>query len=973
MCAKDDEEHVTVIYWHVVGSNTNFYSKTGTVTSPSANIDWDSPVLIDDTTVNSSCISASGSCVGVAVAAAPNGNVFAAFKWVASGATYFSYEIMESTDGGDSWDDSLPEVTGVSIYRPALTITSLDSDKMLFAYLKYDSADLYYRLFNGTSWSTVQTITGTGMATNTYKQVSSTFVGIGDSAAYIAYTNVTASTAGILKVARFFGNGTYAAIETADNTLRHNLPSILSSPEGILNILSISNGKVYDTRQSAGVWETPFNPFGTNFTSLDQLTGAIVMDGTLTGLWRESTGSPYNVRFGLLEKGIVQESVTDPNSPYYTDYYEGERRTFLSTGSVLFAFYYNGSQILYKTSVDGGHSWSLDSVSTGTGQLAHVRDYRWTILHSFYNSTERVSVLYYRDFNGQTGFYAKTFVVNGRELSLNSTVLLDAVNSNAPCFVEGQICNAVITGATNANGTTMFAAYSWEDLINNSWSIAIKKSSNGGQSWLSSGGYTTTGYKTDPTPITMTQLDSGKMLMAFTTYQQSYMDYSIYNGSFWSTSPATITNIGWSNNTVKQISSDTVADFSSNSTTPTVAYVAYLSSGNSGSLKVAAFYGNGTFKGIETADSTLSHKLPSLTANNGFLRAYTISGNTIYLTSRNATGWLPPTTPYGASLGSPDQLTSQLGGAFQIGVMWANGTSGNYTLRYDGTFDVFEGVVRGAPYLAFYDDEPHGAIYAAKITCNFSGTNRTLIQSDNYLTCGESLQNPTHTNDEDWGYTAYATLTQTGNITVGGDVWKACEKFWPKPIAQPCDGTDPGVFEHKFTFSTPTNAQVGDDITLFMEWNVTGTTIGNTTNWYYQINNEPTKHPVASLVRVSQQISDFNKGTYYSLTSGLVRALYFQAGIGSAYNIGHGGWSVLIKNPAYVDQKGGLYNTFFTPARSVQGDASFWDGTFKWGGEPYTGVSIESFCHGGTGPEGEVTFEYTGSDTVTGTRLWGGC
>jgi hypothetical protein len=680
---KDGQQHVNVVYWHVVGSNTNFYSKAGVVTWPSADISWDSPVLVDSTTVNSNCISASGSCVGVAAAADTDGNIYAAFKWVASGATYFSYKIKTSTDDGSTWTDSLPEVTGVSIYRPALTLTSLESNKMLFAYLKYDSADLYYRVFNGTSWSAVQTVTGTGMASNTYKQISSVSAD-GRPSAYVAYTNVTASAGGVLKIARFLSNGTYQTIETANSTLRHNLPSILSSPNGDLNILSISNGKVYDTRKRAGTWETPFTPFGTNFTSLDQLTGAVVMDGMLSGLWRESTGSPYNVRFGLLENGIITTSATVQNSPNSSDYYEGERRVFSSSGNVLFAFYYDGSNIRYKTSVDGGNTWSVASTSTGTGQLAYVAAYRWTIVHSFYNSTERVSVLYHNpDLNSHILFYAKTFVVNGTALSLNSTVLLDTVNSNAECFVEGETCNAVITGATDVNGTTLFAAYSWEDSINDSWYIAIKKSSNGGQTWLSSGGYTRLGYKIDPTPITMTQLDSGKMLMAFTTYQQNSMDYSIYDGSFWSSSPATITNIGWSNNTAKQISSVTVNPKIVNQTG--MAYIAFLTGGYSGTLKVASFYGNGTYKGLEVADSTLVHHLPSLSVEGGrILHAYTLVNGVIYDTIRNETSWQSPFAPYGDDFVNPDQLTARVSEVSHSGVFFRTGSASPYTLRYAG-------------------------------------------------------------------------------------------------------------------------------------------------------------------------------------------------------------------------------------------------------------------------------------------------
>ena len=683
---KDGQEHINVIYMHVVGSDTVFYSKAGTVTSPDADIDWDSPIEIDNTTVNSSCISASGSCVAVAAAADTNGTIYAAFRFVSSGATHFSYEIMSSTDGGGDWEASLPEVGGISIFRPAITITSLDGGNMLFAYSKYDSADLYYRVFNGTSWSSVRTITGTGMAASTFKQLSSAAADNSHQAAYIAYTNVT-STGGILKVAKFAVNGTFLSAETADSTLRHNLPSIFARANGDLVVLSVANGRVYETRKDDGVWQIPFNPFGTSFTSLDQLSGATVMNDTVAALWRESTGSPYNVRFDLIENRIIAKNVAAQNSPLKDDYFAGERRVFASSGDVLFAFYYNGSQILYKTSTDLGNTWSISPTSTGTGTLNPNNStsyYRWTIVHSTYNGTELATILYYKNATADTDFYAKTFEVNGRTLTLKSIVGLDSAGSVPSCG-HSNGCEATMTGAVSSTGT-LFAAFTFTNFSNDNWYMWIMKSTNGGQTWSQSASVGPTIHATGNLPITLTPLDSGKMLLAYGSLDSSSLSYLIYNGTTWS-STNTLSSIGWSTSTEKQLSSVTLHDPRVNATNPTLAYVAYLTGGDTGTLKVAVFYGNGTFKGTETADSTLSHQLPALSANSdGILRAYSLSGNAIYLTLRNATGWFSPKAPYASFVGeNPDQLTSLLDGTFQTGVMWANGTAGDYTLHYDGS------------------------------------------------------------------------------------------------------------------------------------------------------------------------------------------------------------------------------------------------------------------------------------------------
>ncbi len=677
-------ERINVIYWHVVGNNTNFYSIRGNVTWPSASISWGSPVQIGSTTVNSGCISASGSCVGVATAVDGNGTIYAAFKWVASGATYFSYGIKKSTNGGATWSDSLAEVTGVSIYRPALTLTPLDSTKMLFAYLKYDSADLYYRIFNGTSWGTVQTVTGTGMASNTYKQISSTVDATGQGV--VTYTNVTASAGGIVKIARIFANGTFSTIETVDSTLRHNLPSIFSYPNGDLNILSISNGKVYVTRKIAGVWEAPFNPFGTTFTSLDQLSGAIVLDGALAGMWRESTGSPYNVVFGLLEPGTVMQDSLIFNSPLSSESFAGERRLVESSNHTQFAFYDGGFNIVYKTSKDLGRTWSASATSTGTGILGSDSR-KWTIAYTHYNSTERITLVYVQEDHSDNTLYAKTFVIHDKSLSLFSTRALRTETTDNSCL-PGGIC-ATTAAASSTNGT-IFVTYTFK--TGGNWYMQDYWSKDGGWSWIPSPSPTQfTGMTgANEIPVTLTRLDSGKMLKVYTAYGWDHLGWQVYNGTgtnpwgdFWSGCFTCL-----SSNTTKQIASDTMDGFSSNSSR--MAFVAYLTSGNHGTLKVAKFYGNGTFAGVETADSTLDHSIPAISITpDDNVHIFTLSGGNLYETLRNATtGWQTPNTTYGTIFQSPDQLTAKIATTMSTGILLREGNSSPYTLRSDGQFSL---------------------------------------------------------------------------------------------------------------------------------------------------------------------------------------------------------------------------------------------------------------------------------------------
>lgn len=160
------------------------------------------------------------------------------------------------------------------------------------------------------------------------------------------------------------------------------------------------------------------------------------------------------------------------------------------------------------------------------------------------------------------------------------------------------------------------------------------------------------------------------------------MFYRINSGTGWG-SEQSVGGTGWSANSIKQIASDTVNPFIVNGTA--TAYVAYVTGGTSGSIKAASFYGNGTFKAIELADGSLVHRQPSLTVTGGqVLHVYSFVNGVIYDTQRNETSWQSPNIPYGEDYDSPDQLTAQVSGTFNTGVLWRSGSYSPYTLNYGG-------------------------------------------------------------------------------------------------------------------------------------------------------------------------------------------------------------------------------------------------------------------------------------------------
>ncbi len=177
-----------------------------------------------------------------------------------------------------------------------MTLAPLDYPKMLFAYAKHENATLFYRVYNGSVWGSEQTITSNGLTTFTRKQMSSIYHA-GDGMAYVAYTNVTASAGGILKLARFFGNGTFDGLETVDSTLRHYIPNIIPTDSGGININSIANSKIYNIRKTGGTWGSPYNPYGSSFNNPDELTATSVLGGQIGAIWKEKTSAPFDIEF----------------------------------------------------------------------------------------------------------------------------------------------------------------------------------------------------------------------------------------------------------------------------------------------------------------------------------------------------------------------------------------------------------------------------------------------------------------------------------------------------------------------------------------------------------------------------------------------------------------------------------------------------------------------------------------------------
>ncbi len=432
------------------------------------------------------------------------------------------------------------------------------------------------------------------------------------------------------------------------------------------------------TKSTAGI------PNSALAVSAGNATSAKVEPPAVDGLgfdWSDASSSGYQMKFDSVKNTVsvavgtsffidpvTIDTVTTTISPPSTDYYEGEKRIVRVAGGTIFAFYYDGLNIIYKSSTDNGATWSATSSSAGTGSIGSD-SFRWTATGTTYASKERVVLLYFVLSGSNTNFYAKRGTVNGGTIIWDTaTLLFSATNFDA----AGVRAAAAASKDTSGN---VYAAFRWIPASPQNYQYRILKSTDGGLTWADSLTTTDSGNALRISP-TITKLSSGQMFFAYVTFSGTEISYRIFNGASWG-SVLTTSGAGMTANTIKQISSE------SNSTQ--FAHLAYLTGGTSGTLKVAIWNSAGTFSSFQTADSSLSHALPSIAiAAEDVVHVYTLSGGLVYEIKKQSGSWQRPVNPFGRTFTSPDQVTAGLSRSSSV---WIEGTASPFNLRF-GTTEV---------------------------------------------------------------------------------------------------------------------------------------------------------------------------------------------------------------------------------------------------------------------------------------------
>lgn len=93
---------------------------------------------------------------------------------------------------------------------------------------------------------------------------------------------------------------------------------------------------------------------------------------------------------------------------------------------------------------------------------------------------------------------------------------------------------------------------------------------------------------------------------------------------------------------------------------------------------------------------------------------------------------------------------------------------------------------------------------------------------------------------------------------------------------------------------------------------------------------------------------------------------YFQFGVVSSTSIANNDWSVCLTDPQILRKTGWV---LVDTAWSIEGDISYLDNSWVWGGAPYYGVSAQYYRNPLENPY-QVIFFYNGQTLSSGTILW---
>ncbi|MFQ5999794.1 MAG: hypothetical protein ACE5J6_03350, partial [Candidatus Bathyarchaeia archaeon] len=226
-----------------------------------------------------------------------------------------------------------------------------------------------------------------------------------------------------------------------------------------------------------------------------------------------------------------------------------------------------------------------------------------------------------------------------------------------------------------------------------------------------------------------------------------------------------------------------------------------------------------------------------------------------------------------------------------------------------------------------------GGAAALRVTVSFSGTDKSVIQSDNFLAAGIAAQGPHGVKPPwiDWGYALVLVLD--GGVDdpyIEGVVWKVFE--WGRNGQWPWEPPEADLVS-KWTWSYPGVLTINSYVTLTMEWN------SSHLNYFATI--EEVEYSLYSYTPEENQLHYFMLGTTDRKCGvvplgGTVKWFQFP-GAWSEYNIGQVGWYSRLISPQFMESGEDSWKDV-PYAYSTDGRYSYLDHTVRWGGDLYENV-----------------------------------
>jgi len=263
------------------------------------------------------------------------------------------------------------------------------------------------------------------------------------------------------------------------------------------------------------------------------------------------------------------------------------------------------------------------------------------------------------------------------------------------------------------------------------------------------------------------------------------------------------------------------------------------------------------------------------------------------------------------------------------------------------------------PYIAGYYNSTKYRICCVQIGVSVKRIDLKALAPDNFLMAGMGVQSPNCCIDGwDFGWRADLFVLPNGTQVVAGSTWETCDGN------ANCGGL---IWEHLRYHAQQTikPADPSAPIYLRMVWQYDQTHWH--ADWYYNYTGQP-------WTKFGSFVPDFREGHYFDIgidggvgNYPLGLALFYQFGVATKTPVA--GWSVQLLYPSFVGPDGSW--RAMERANLVQGPLSFWKGSYRWGGLPYSGVTVQAHSNDDALPPDILQLTYSGTGTVRdGTPLW---